>query len=314
MADSAVDICNLGFGLLGGAGDQAGASGQISSLSDTDAVSVWANTMYPQARKKAIIDMAVRRSPFRCTVKHAELDVDLTDNDKVIQDITVSGTTITVETEEAHERSTGDTVVLKGIDGDDDEGIQTLNGSTYTITVIDSTSFTLDSTTGSESWDYTEDSGVVSDAPEMGPWTYAYDLPSACIAVIRVTDEIYYGTGLTRTDYQFDTILNRDGDGLIILTNNLTNSDGDGIYIEYAIDQTTTTLYPHEMDNLIAVYFASKIAPVVGRNSEERRKFLLEYEQLAIRNAAGFNNTQYNLRSKKKTDFRGGRRRTLHSI
>jgi len=312
MSYSPVNICNFALAKLGGAGDQVNASGQITSLTDTDRISVWCNTMWPKVRAQVITDLAVRRAPIRGTVKMAELDDELVADDVVISDISVGaapGYAVTVTTDEVHDKVTGDTVVLKGIDGE--ENIGSLNGVTYTITVVDTTSFTLDTTTGDADWEYTENSGLVSRAPELGPWKYAFDLPADCIAVVRVTDETFGGDENTRRDYRFTTILNRDEDGELILTNEITNKDGDGIYIEYAIDQDDSTLFDVNIVDAMATLLGSELAPVCGRNTDMRLALFAEYRNLALPDAAAFNQGQQNNTAKARTDFRGGRSAVL---
>jgi hypothetical protein len=312
MSYTDVQICNFAGGKLGGFGDQVSASGEIANLTATDPVTVACAREWPKARKQVIIDLALMRAPVKETVKLAELDTDLTDEDDIISSISVGagpGYTVTITTKTVHGRSTGDTVVLKGIDGTG--GVGSLNGTTYTITVLTTTTFTLDSTTGSSSWSYTTDSGIVSDAPELGPWTYAFDVPSTSIAVVRVLDEQYTTDEDTRKEYQFDLMLNRDSDGLIIVTNDLTNADGDGIYVQYAIDQSTPTLFKLPVVEAIATLLASQLAPTVGRNTQVRYDFLKEYKKIALPDAAAYNNSQSNTRAKARKDFRGGRIATL---
>ena len=55
MAYTPEDICNLALSKIGGAGDQVSATGQITSLTDTDKVSVWCATLYPKAREQVFI-------------------------------------------------------------------------------------------------------------------------------------------------------------------------------------------------------------------------------------------------------------------
>lgn len=376
MPYSPVEICNFAGSKLGGFGDQIGASGQITALNATDSISVWANSLWPKARRKVIGDLVVMKCPIRETVKYVELDENLPDNDFTISDIAV-GTApnyvVTITTDEAHERATGDTVVLKGIDGDG--GISmALNGLTKIITVTSTTAFTLNqyaawvtatpyalgalvsnggsyyrclvahtagvfatdlsagdwtltqgathyATTGDSGWDYTEDSGLVSDAPELGPYTYAFDLPSDCLTVVRVTDESFSSDEDTRRDYRFSVMRNRDDDGWIIATNDVTNADADGIYLEYCIDPpysdtdgSTDTIFNDEVCNAMAQFLASELAPVAGRNSDVRMAMLAEYKNYALPDAASYNETQINLTAKKRTDFRGGRSALPNSL
>lgn len=314
MSYTDVEIVNFAGALIGGFGNQVSASGQIVSLSATDPVSVWANLMWPKARQQVIHDLAVMKAPIRETIKLAELDDELTDRDVTISDITSSGGLITVTTKEVHGKSTGNTVVIKGVDADSGVGaadVGVLNGNTYTITVLTTTTFTLDSTTGDDSFDYTEDSGIISEAPELGPYNYAFDQPSTAIAVVRVMDESFDSDENTRRQYRFGTMLNRDDGDMIIVTNELTNADNDGIYIEYCIDQSTPTLFALENVNAIATMLAHLLAPVVGRNTDFAMAMLAKYKNQALPDAAAFNQSQINKTAKARTDFRGGRTATL---
>lgn len=371
MPFTAIQIVNLAGAKLGSFGEQVSASGQISSLADTDAISVQCNAHYSKAIQQVIIDMAILEAPIRQTVKNAELDNELTVNDVVISDITVGAAptyTVTVTTDEVHGLTTGDTIVLKGIDGDDN--ISSLNGKTRIAKVTSTLIFTLNEyaawltttpyvigdlvtnggsyyrcliahtagtfatdlaalkwvltsgasaygTTGDADWVYTEDSGVVSTAPALGPYSYAFDLPSDCLAVVRVTDESFGTDETTRRDYRFDMIRNKDNTGDLILTNELTNADGDGIYIEYAIDCTSGLL---ESDNTpfgvhvvdaIATYLASDLAPVVGRNTDVALAMLTKYKNQALPDAVAANQSQGNRSAVARTNLRGGRKANL---
>lgn len=319
MSWTAVNICNIALAKQGGAGDQVAATGQITSLAGTDPISVWCNTLYQKAVQRVIADMAMVKAPIRSTVIQRELDDELCDDDVVISSITVGATptfTVTVTTDEVHGKTTGDTVVLKGIDGTGGIGAA-LNGVTKTIVVTSTTAFTLNSTTGSASWVYTEDSGIVSRAPEMGPYTYAFDLPTDCIAVVRVTDEVFTSDEDTRREYRFDVIRNRDNTGDVILTNELTNSDGDGIYLEYAFDPTASILesvatpFGTHVVDAIATFLSSDLAPVTGRNTDMALAMLAMYKNQALPDAIAFNQSQGNTTATARKDFRGGRNAVL---
>jgi len=372
MTWTAIQICNLAGAKLGGFGEQVSASGQISSLDDTDPISVACNLHYPKAIEQVLTDLAAMKAPLKVTKRSVELDDQLTDDDVVISAITIGsgpGYQITVTTDDVHGKTTGDTVVLKGIDGDYDIGTG-LNGKTKIITVVDTTNFTLNqyaawvtstsyvlgdlvtnggsyyrcliahtagtfatdlaagkwvvtaganefATVGDSDWVYTEDSGIVSRAPEMGPYTYAYDLPSDLLCVYRVTDEVYFGEETTRREYRYDIIQNRDNDGLLILTNELTNADGDGIYLEYIINPTTdldeddATPFDIHVVDAIATYLAHDLAPICGRNTDVALAMLTMYRNQALPDAIAFNQSQGNTQAKAKSDFRGGRTATL---
>jgi len=371
MSFTAIQICNLAGARLGGFGDQVAASGQISSLADTDPISEACELHYPKAVEQVLSDMAMMKAPLRCSLKSVELDDELTDDDVVISEIAVGASpyVVTITTDEAHGKTTGDTVVLKGIDGDYDIG-SALNGKVKTITVTSTTTFTLNqysawvtgtayvlgalvsngsdyyrcivahtagtfatdlaagdwletegathyATTGDSDWDYDEDSGTVSRAPEMGPWAYAFDKPSDCLTPYRVTDESYGTDETTRHEYRYDLIRNKDNDGDLILTNELTNADADGIYFEFVFNPTT---YLDESDatpfnvvvvDAIATILASYLAPTCGRNTDVALAMLTMYKNQALPDAIAFNQSQINKTAVAPSNFRGGRVETL---
>ena len=315
MATEAVDIVNMALGKIGGAGDQVDGSAFVSSLSDTDSVSSFCNTAYPQVRKKVIIDLALRDAPFRETAKYADLGADIKALDKDISTIEVGASptyTITVTTDEDHDLSTGDTVALLKIDGDG--GITGLNGTTYTITVTDTDVFTLDDTTGDSDYDHTADSGVVSLSPDVGGWLYVFDLPSECIAVVKQLDETFTNYLKHRTKYRFETALNKDSDGLVLMTNNYTNASGDGAFVQYVIDQDDPTIFCNELIECIATRLAAELCPVVGRSLKTRQEMMMEYLQVKIPEAMAYNLGQFDNRSKPETDYLGGRGEVSQSI
>ncbi len=309
-----VDIANLAGVKLGGFGDQVGGSGLITAAlltANADPVSAAINTAYPVVRKEVISDAAAKKGPFPETVKFATLGPDLKALDISITLITSVAAVVTVTTKEAHGRVTGATVFLAEINGDDDLGtlIKSLNGTTPTITVLTTTTFTLDSVTGVDAtWDYTADTGIVSYVPEIGAWAFAFALPSDYFVMVRQTDEDFDpNQGGVREEYQCRPILNRDGDGFLLLSNEKTDADAETAYIEYCIDQTTFTLFSPAMEESIATKLAAEIAPSVGRDPKFRVAMLAEYEQLVIGQAIRNNQSQSNKFSNKKTDFRGGR-------
>lgn len=312
-----VDIANNAGGKIGGFGDQVSGEALTTAAlltADADKVSKWINIKYPVIRKKIIKDFAAMKCPFRETLKFADLGDELKQYDVAISTIVSSSTVVTVTTDKVHRRSTGDTVYLAGILPEDDtydiEGtlITSLNGTTPTITVIDTTSFSLDSVTGVDAtWLHEEDTGIVSYVPEIGQWNYAFNLPSDYFAMVRHCDESYTIKDGVRREYQYQTILNKDGDGLIMLTNDLTNAGADSAYIEYVIDQTTFTLFSPALEECIATLLAAELCPILGRNLEIRQRILIEYDQLAVPEAKRYNQSQFNNAAKVVTDFSGGR-------
>lgn len=303
-----VDIANDSLGRIGGAGDQLNGEAFLPNLDGTDKVTTWVNLKYPIIRKKILTDFAANGCPFKESLKFADLGADIKQNDISISTITSVAGVVTVVTQEVHERSTADTVFMADIAG---TLVTSLNGTTKTITVVDTTSFTLDGVTGTAAWDHTADSGIISYVPEIGPYLYAFSLPSDYFAMVRVTDETPFTQDGVKTEYQFDTILNKDNDGLILLTNVKTNEDRDGAYIEYIIDpgntDAATLLFTPELVESIAQLLAAELCPILGRDLKTRQQLLLEYKQLTVPAAKAFNQSQANNSAKQVGDYTGGR-------
>lgn len=307
MATELADIANNAGIKIGGFGDQLDASGQITqTLLDTNAdpVSQAINTKYPVVRKRVLKQFADLKSPFPETQKFADLGDDLKKDDISIS--TISGTTtVTVVTSKVHEKTTGDTVFLADIAGDG--GITALNGTTKTVTVVDTLTLTLDSTVGLSAWDHTDGTGIVSKVPEMGAWNYAFTLPSDFFALVMQTDEAYYTRQGVRTQYQCDKILNIDGDGFLLVTNFLTNCDADSAYIEYCIDQTAFAMFSSQLEEALAMMLAYELCPIVGKNLETRQAILVEYRRTTVPGTLMANQAQTNKTSKHVPDYSGGR-------
>lgn len=315
-----VDIANNAGGRFGGFGDQLGGSGLITAqqLADNDdAVSKKINIKYPVVRKKVIADFAAMKAPFKETRKFANLGPDLKESDVQIDTITSVATVVTVTTKKVHNRITGDTVFLAGIRGDDITGalIRSLNGTTPTVTVIDTLNFTLDSIAGVDAtWDYIDDTGIVSYVPEIGPYEFAFPLPSDYLAAIRQTDETIATQGGVKTEYQFLPILNKDEDGFLWLTNHKTNDDADSAYIEYCIDQTTFALFSPGFEEALAMLLAAELCPNLGRDEEVRQRLLAEYRAFTISESKRNNLSQYDNEAHVPANYRGGRSNRITSL
>lgn len=320
MIMALVDIANNAGGKIGGFGDQLDGTGLVTAqqlIDNADSVSQWINTKYPGVRQKVFADFAAMKSPFRETVKFANLGPDLKENDLAISAITSVTTVVTVVTKEVHGRITGDTAFLAGIEGVDPVGtlITTLNGTTPTITVIDTTSFTLDGVAGVDAtWDYTADTGIVSYVPEIGAWEFAFNLPSDFFKMVRQTDESLATHNGVRTTYQGRDILNKDGTGFLWLTNEKTNEDGDSAYIEYCIDQQTFSLFSPGLSECIAVYLAAELCPNLGRDLKTRHELIAEYKQLTEKEAKRNNQSQFDTTSHTPTDYLGGRTKRVSGL
>lgn len=292
MATDSLELINAGFLKLGGAGDQFGNVPFLPNLNGNDDLTLRSIDTYARVRKKTITDLAVRKSPFKETLKYADLGDDLVQDDLDIASIAVGADPfpVTVTTSEAHGLTTEDTRYITGVRGSG--GISALNNTLKTITVVDTTSFTLDETIGTADWSHTGNTGKVSKVPEIGGWTYAFDLPSDCIAVARQLDEAFASSTKNRQEYRFDTILNRARDGKILVTNRLSNSEADSAFIEYCIDQETTTLFSYALEECIICLFAAEICPVSGKDLEVRVALMQEYLQITLPNALAYNGSQ----------------------
>lgn len=296
LITTALELANLALGKFGGAGDQYGSSGLLTSLSGTDKITAQVNTYLPLCRQKAILDVASLGSAFRETVKKANLGQELKQNDRNIVSMSGDGATVTVVTETAHGRSTGDTVFLARV-----EGMTSVNNTVETITVVNTTTFTFASDVTET---HTADTGIISDCPEIDPWDYAYALPSDFLGLVgQIDTDSTVDRNTLLNHYPNDIVLNKDGDGLIILT----NDQPDEAYIEYVIDQQTYSLWTAGLVECATVLLASELCPVVGRDSKESFFFRQQYLRETIPNAIRKNNLRVNRQTKVVHDLSGGR-------
>ncbi|KKM80628.1 hypothetical protein LCGC14_1337950 [marine sediment metagenome] len=308
MSTVLADIANDAGIKIGGYGDQVGGSAQVTTAQLTandDLISQAINTKYPVIRKQVIKEFAAMKCPFPETQKFADLGDDLKQDDVGISTIVSVGGVVTFTTKEEHELSVSDTRFFADIKG---TLVTSLNGTTKTVaTVPSTTTFTLTGVIGTTAWDHTEDSGIVSKVPEMGAWTYAFNLPSDFFALVRQTNEFATREQGTRRTYQSKPILNIDGDGFLLLSNSLTNCDADSAYIEYVIDQTTFAMFSPQFDECLAMLLAAELSPLVGRDTEFRQAMLVEYENRTIPKAKRDNQSDSDLTSKFVPDYSGGR-------
>lgn len=316
MTVALVDIANNALGLYGGAGDQSGGDGYISAAeitADTTVTAKRINDFYPVARKEMISAFAKMGCPFRETLKFADLGDDLKADDVTIESITV-GTTpfpITVVTAKAHNLTTGNTRFLSDIRGDlatDATDVVSLNGQNVTVTVVDTTSFTINTLVGTADWDHVENTGRISKAPETGAWQYAFVLPSDYFCMFRHTDESFTEKNNTRKRYQYQTVADRVGTGLVLLTNNLTNLGGDSAYIEYCIDLTAFALFSAMFEEVLTFLLGIKLCTNVGgRDLETRARLMVEYDAVIVPKGQAYNQSQLDNSVRYPNDFSGGR-------
>jgi hypothetical protein len=130
--------------------------------------------------------------------------------------------------------------------------------------------------------------------PEIGGWEYAFNLPTDCLAMSRLIDEDFASITERRTEYQYESILNKDKNGKILLTNNLTNTAQDSAFVEYAVDVASPAAFSLALKECIVVLLAAELCPMVGKDTKFRQSLLLEYEQLAKPNAKKYNQSQFN--------------------
>lgn len=224
---SETEICNLGLGKVGGAGEQANGNAFIDSINGSDKVSSWCKIAFPRMRRRAIKDLATRKTPFRSTIRFADL--------------------------------------------------------------------------GSE----------VSSTPEIGQYQYAFNLPGNCLEVVRQFNESHMADrarqGTSPVEYQWETVANLAGTGKILLTNNLSNLDGDSAFIEYVIDTPNTKSFSEEMIDCVATLLASEVGLMIGASGELRKDMLLQYIQLCIPNAQRANQKGFNNSVRSIPDYSGGR-------
>ena len=305
---TAVELCNIALGKFGGAGDQVDPTGQITSLSDTDPVSVWCNSSLPVYRQAAILDMASVGAPFRETLKYANLGDDLKQEDVVIASLSGDGNDVTVVTKEVHGRTNGDKVFLFSLqDTGYNNGVEALNGTTQTIVVVNTTTYTFTSTVQGT---YTANTGVSSILPSIGPWYYGFNLPTDMLpgGVIGQIDELTVGVRNNLTsDYRYDVIMNLDGDGWLLVTNNISSQDGLSAFIAYVTDSVAYSMWTPQMVETVAILLAAELCPTVGRSMADRQKILAEYDSFTKQNAKVFTAMLSNNTAKRVDDFSGGR-------
>lgn len=224
---SETEVCNLALGKVGGAGEQLNGNAFLGSIDDPGKVASWCKIAFPRMRRRAIIDLAVRKCPFRSTIRFADL--------------------------------------------------------------------------GSE----------LAETPEIGQYQYAFNLPGDCLAVVRQFNESHMSDrarqGPVPVEYQWETVANSAGTGKILLTNILTNIDGDSAFIEYVIDTPSTNSFSEELIDCIATLMASEIGLMIGASGELRKDMLLQYIQLVIPNAQRANQKGFNNSARSIPDYSGGR-------
>jgi len=151
------------------------------------------------------------------------------------------------------------------------------------------------------------------DLPEVGTYAYAFNIPGDCFAIVGQINESYLATG-QKQEYKYEVILNKLGNGKLLLTNDLTNADGTSSFIEYVINQTNTVIFSMAFIECIATLLAAELCPLIGKKYEMRQTMLIEYKQLSIPSAKAFNQSQFNNYAKEVDSYLGGRENNLQTL
>lgn len=77
------EICNLGLGKLGGAGEALGGNAFITTIDGTDKVSAWCKLNFPRVRRRVITDLATRKCPFRSTIRFVDLGAEVSSTPEI---------------------------------------------------------------------------------------------------------------------------------------------------------------------------------------------------------------------------------------
>jgi len=152
--------------------------------------------------------------------------------------------------------------------------------------------------------------------PEIGNWQYAFFLPEDYLQIVaqiqKYADVNYcrqsqYCGQTYWKEYPFDVLLNADGDGLLFVTNTLSNAAGDSAYIQYAIDQPNPVLFSPALLECFVTLLAAELCPVIGKDMRTSASLYGEYKNVSIKDAMRFNASQFNIGVKQVPDYLGGR-------
>ena len=165
---------------------------------------------------------------------------------------------------------------------------------------------------------------AIADAslPEIGNYSYAFNLPNTVLAVVRQFNEDViasrdrraYRATETEVNYQWEVMANLAGTGKILVTDTLSNADQDSAFIEHVIDTPATGGFTEGMVDCIATLLASEVAPVVGREMDASDRMLMRYERVVKKNAIRENLAGFNHSARQTTNYRGGRSQTITGV
>jgi len=157
---------------------------------------------------------------------------------------------------------------------------------------------------------YADLGGEIADAslPEIGQYEYAFSIPADCLAMVAQINEDSLGNSVSpRIKYRYEIIANKNKNGRILLTNDLSNTDEDSAFIEYVIDIVNPAGFSQALKDCVVILLAAELW-IVGKDEKLKQQLLIEYEQLVKPNAKRFNQSQGNNYEKPKPEnYKGGR-------
>lgn len=226
MATNSVEIANNALTIIG--------TRRITSLSDTSKEGRACNDNYDICRKACLRlhpwNFAVKRTIFTATV---------------VSNAVASAGLIKITTATAHGYTTGDSVTVLQV-----LGTVEANG-TWTVTVVNSTNFTLDGSTFTNTY---VSGGYTTLSPKFD-FNFTFALPSDFIRVHTLDDTKMI---LGRSDYQIDAM------GLV--------TDFPIINVRYVYNITDTTKFDPLFDEFLAHYLAAKIVFKLTASDTERER------------------------------------------
>lgn len=156
----------------------------------------------------------------------------------------------------------------------------------------------------------------VTPSIETGGWGHAFSVPGDNLKVCKQIPQDFRTTQTSITDvpkeYRFE-ILWQDTTK-ILLTNNLTSSDGLSAFIQYAFDQKNPGTFSEVMINCIATLLASRLAPTQGKDGDVAAELLAKYKLVRVPEAMAYNQSQDNRTVRDIGDYKGGRSDAISTI
>lgn len=280
-ATTETTFCNYALAKLGGGLNPDFTISSIAGDSETEAL---CERLYDKIRQLVLL-----RAWWQSATKYGDLGDDIKDTEIDISSIAVGADPfpVTVTTDAIHGKSTGDTIYLLDVEGTG--GVEGLNGIAYVITVVNTTSYTLDDAIGTAAWSHTADTGVQSDVPESADWEYAFALPSDYLGKARQIDESYHSSTKPRRTWVYDIEIIQD----FLFTNVYSNADDDSAYIQYIADVEDPDLFDPQLYEAFAVRFAAELSSsLIADKGNRRLELIREYENLALAVAEGVNADQ----------------------